>query len=93
MEEQVSFKVKNENHQTLEEVTMREYHGIEFVKPTRMILNPDYEKTIRIIDRIYKCNGKCPCQPSNSNKDTRCPCYDFLENNICHCKLFVEEDQ
>lgn len=65
---------------------------ISVVKRKRMILNPNKDVVMKIIDRIYKCNGKCPCQPNDSNKDTRCPCYDFIENNNCHCHLFIEEE-
>lgn len=55
---------------------------------TRMILNPNKETVEKIINRIYKCDGYCPCQPKSG--DTRCPCSDFLVHNDCHCHLFVE---
>lgn len=58
--------------------------------PKRMILNPNKDVVLKIIDRIYKCEGKCPCQPNDPNRDTRCPCFDFIENQNCHCRLFVE---
>lgn len=57
----------------------------------RMILNPDKEKVLKIINRIYKCEGHCPCQPNNGD-DTKCPCVDFTKRHVCHCKLFVEEE-
>lgn len=61
-------------------------------KRPRMILNPKKEVVLKIIDRIYKCEGKCPCQPI-TEKDTRCPCSDFTENGTCHCHLFIPEEE
>lgn len=60
-------------------------------KKPRMILNPNQEVVNKIISRIYKCDGYCPCQPREEGKDTRCPCPDKNQGN-CHCKLFVPEE-
>lgn len=57
----------------------------------RMILNPNREVVDKIISRIFKCGGKCPCQPQDSDVDTRCPCSEFTDRGVCHCKLFVPE--
>ncbi len=59
----------------------------------RMILNPDREVVDRIISRIFKCEGKCPCQPQDSTEDTRCPCGDFTGRGVCHCKLFIPDKE
>lgn len=55
----------------------------------RMILNPNKEIVDKVINRIYMNDGNCPCQVSTVDKDTRCPCSDFTNNNNCHCSLFV----
>ena len=57
----------------------------------RMILNPDKDVVDKIISRIFKCNGLCPCQPQDSPEDTRCPCGDFTGRGVCHCKLFIPD--
>lgn len=59
------------------------------VERPRMIMNPNKDVALKIIERIYKCDGKCPCQPKDSLVDTRCPCPDFTGRGICHCNLFV----
>ena len=57
----------------------------------RMIMNPNIDLVQKIISRINKCGGRCPCQPIDDDKDTRCPCPDFYKGN-CHCKLFIPEE-
>lgn len=33
----------------------------------------------------------CPCKVDKSNPDNICPCKDFRDGSICHCKLFIKE--
>lgn len=59
----------------------------------RMILNPDTEVVNRVIQRIQINDGNCPCQPSDSKIDNRCPCPRFISKGECHCSLFVKADK
>lgn len=54
-----------------------------------MRLNPNKDHVLKIIEGIYCKNGHCPCMIEDSN-DTICPCKDFREKEICHCKLYVK---
>ena len=55
-----------------------------------MIINKNTDHVIKIIKAIEKLNGHCPCVLEQTD-DTMCPCADFMNENICHCKLFVSE--
>lgn len=46
-----------------------------------VILNPDKDAVMAIIDEIYNNDGKC-------NKDLRCPCDTFLKYRHCGRGLF-----
>lgn len=65
--------------------------NVEHNPNVRMVLNPNSDLVHKITDRIAKCQGFCPCQPIDAEKDTRCPCPDFYQGN-CHCNLFVRSD-
>lgn len=54
----------------------------------RLILNPDKEYTLKIINSIYKNDGYCPCKIVKNEKN-KCPCEDMQNNKICHCELFI----
>ena len=57
----------------------------------KKILNPDKEfvKDMRV--RIKANNGYCPCVPYK-NPDTKCPCKEFREDGVCHCGLYITEE-
>jgi len=55
-----------------------------------MILNPNKEHVNKIKKALEKTGGYCPCLLERS-EDTICTCKDMRENNICHCKLYIEE--
>lgn len=56
-------------------------------------LNPNEKVVNAIIKRINKCDGECPCDnPGKTREDRLCPCKEYRENNICHCNLYVHEN-
>lgn len=56
-----------------------------------ILLNPNEEKTLKIIKAIYKNDGYCPCRIIK-NEDSKCPCLEMLTNHKCHCGLFVNDN-
>lgn len=56
------------------------------------ILNPDKEYVKKIIEGIQKKNGHCPCR-INVDDTTLCPCDEFVEKQICKCKLFIKSNK
>ena len=58
-----------------------------------MILNPNKKIVNAIKKRLEITGGQCPCVPQDQwNEDTICECKDMREKNICHCKLYINED-
>ena len=57
-----------------------------------MIRNPDKEYVENILKAIKENDGYCPCV-IKKNEDTLCPCKEFRDNKICHCKLYIEENK
>ena len=56
-----------------------------------MKLNPD-KILVNNIKKALKANGGfCPCSLIKDNEH-KCPCKDMRENNVCHCGLFVNDD-
>ncbi len=54
-----------------------------------MKLNTDKEHTLKVINAVFKNKGYCPCK-LGEKEDNICPCKDFLENDVCKCKLFIK---
>ena len=56
-------------------------------------LNENDKIVNAVINRIFKCNGECPCDnPGETHEDRLCPCKEYRENNICHCQLYVKNE-
>lgn len=55
-------------------------------------LNPNDKIVNAIIKRIEANNGMCPCYVEGDLSDRFCPCKEYRENNICHCTLYVKDD-
>lgn len=55
--------------------------------------NPDREFAEQIRKALKENNGFCPCSLIK-NEDTKCMCKAFREmkSGMCHCGLFVKED-
>lgn len=60
----------------------------------KVIATKEKEKEIRKL--IKENNGHCPCVPSFAwNETTKCMCKEFLDSpkgTICHCGLYVKEE-
>lgn len=51
-------------------------------------INPDSKYVNIIIKGLEKKEGHCPCRV-NVDETTLCPCDEFINSNICKCKLYV----
>lgn len=57
------------------------------------ILNPNDKVVNAILRRIELNAGECPCNNGGKSRaDRLCPCKDYVDNDICHCTLYVKED-
>lgn len=56
-----------------------------------MILNPNINERKRIGKEIKENKGFCPCMIIK-NDDTKCPCLDKREKDICICGLYIKEE-
>lgn len=54
-------------------------------------INPDIEYVKKIINGLEKKDGHCPCKIGTLEKNL-CPCNEFVETGVCHCKLFIPND-
>ncbi len=57
------------------------------------ILNPEDRIVNAVIKRIELNGGLCPCHSEGPLIDRFCPCKEYRENDICHCTLYVKEDE
>lgn len=55
----------------------------------KLIQNPNKDFVRDLKKRIKANNGFCPCQIER-NKDTKCPCKLFKEEQNCICGLYIE---
>lgn len=54
-------------------------------------LNPSDKVVNSILKRIEACSGECPCvNPGKTLGDRLCPCKEYLENDVCHCNLYIK---
>ena len=53
-----------------------------------MILNPDLVKRREVAIAVKENGGYCPCMLERS-VDTKCPCKDKRELEVCICGLYV----
>jgi len=54
-------------------------------------INPDTEYVKKILEGLQRKNGHCPCKVGELEKNL-CPCHEFIETKVCHCKLFVPKE-
>lgn len=50
-------------------------------------LTSDLNKAVETLIAVQENDGYCPCMIAK-NEDTKCPCKDKRENNICICGLY-----
>ena len=53
-----------------------------------MKLNPDIIKRRKVARAVKENGGYCPCMLAK-NQDTKCPCKDKRELEVCICGLYV----
>ena len=53
-----------------------------------MKLNPDIIKRREVARAVKENGGYCPCM-LDKNQDTKCPCKDKRELEVCICGLYV----
>lgn len=63
----------------------------------RLVLNPDVNKVMEIVNKIRENDGYCPSQVRDVpgcmlKPDTRCPCPNMMIYGKCRCGLFIETD-
>lgn len=57
------------------------------------ILNSNEKILKKIISRIEKNDGYCPCyQEGVEKEDTKCPCKHYTDTHDCHCTLYLKKD-
>ena len=66
---------------------------IKIVRKKGFVLNPDDEELSDIINSIIINEGHCPTYIKDRFGHDQCPCSDYLQNGICHCKLYVHQNQ
>ena len=56
------------------------------------MLNPKENIVEKILNRINKNEGYCPCNQGETPKeDTKCPCKKYREEQYCCCTLYVKK--
>lgn len=60
----------------------------------KITANPDKNIVKEVREMIKKNDGFCPCK-IEKNKDTKCICKEFIEQNYagyCSCGLYYKEE-
>ena len=63
---------------------------IKFVRKKGFDFNKDDNRITYVINKLIENQGHCPTKITNRNGHDQCPCSDYLQNNICHCNLYVK---
>lgn len=66
---------------------------IKIIRKKGFIINPNDEVVNNIFRELERKDGHCPTEIHKRNGHDQCPCADYLERDICHCKLYVEEKE
>ena len=54
-------------------------------------INPDKEHVELIIKGLLKGIGHCPCKLQKTDENL-CPCDEFISTGVCHCGLWIKEE-
>jgi len=66
---------------------------IQILRKEGWILNPNDKVVNAILKRCELNNGECPCiNPGKTREDRLCPCKEYRENDVCHCTLYIKEN-
>ena len=55
-------------------------------------INKNKEHVKVIMEGLLRKNGHCPCKVQQISENL-CPCDEFVESKICHCDLWVKDDE
>lgn len=57
----------------------------------KIVKNPDAEQAKMVALAVKNNDGYCPCKLER-NKDTKCMCLEFRQQDVgmCHCGLFIK---
>ena len=61
---------------------------IQILRKEGWILNPNDKIVNSILKMCEKNNGEYPCH--NESEDKHCPCSDYRDNDVCHCRLYLK---
>jgi len=67
----------------------------DFIKIYRkkgFIINPDDDVVNFVLNGILLNDGRCITDVDNRIGHDQCPCTEYLQNNKCHCKLYIKEN-
>ena len=57
-------------------------------------LNPSDKVVNAVLKRLEMNQGLCPCHTQGEKvSDRLCPCAEYRTKDICHCTLYVPEDE
>jgi len=68
-------------------------HSFKIIRKKGFVLNNDDEELTSILNKIIVNQGHCITSVKNRNGHDQCPCSEYLQNNICHCNLYVKENE
>lgn len=67
---------------------------IQILRKKGWKLNPNDKVVNAILNRLEMTGGVCPCDnPEKLLSAKLCPCKEYRENDVCHCTLYVKEDE
>ena len=55
-------------------------------------INKNKEHVKVIMEGLLRKNGHCPCKVQQTPENL-CPCDEFVESKICHCDLWIKDDE
>lgn len=64
---------------------------VKILRKQGFVLNPDDEELNKILRKLNENDGHCPTHVVRRTGHDQCPCSDYLQRNICYCKLYVRE--
>lgn len=66
---------------------------IQILRKEGWKLNSNDKTVNAILKRIEINNGECPCNNSGKTREDRlCPCKEYIDNDTCHCTLYVKNE-
>lgn len=66
---------------------------IKFVRKKGFDFNKDDNHITNIVNKLIENQGHCPTEIKNRYGHDQCPCSDYLQNDICHCKLYIKQNE